>query len=1731
MKFNLLKKTIFYLLMIFCITFSLIAADIPSAIKTTDLDPLKSGFYVNGELIERPTAAQLTGILGIEDNNEKWVTQQVKGGTRHFVIAFSDPTTIGTIVAPNYLGSDKLPLKALDGKFVSILKNDIPFPDNPNNDNDWMLLPAGIVKYLPAPYATRAIRFSDVHPDDLGRNYLGQFSAGYASDFGSVYCLPERYFNGADIGRISGINTGTAIVGFNSEEEIAGIIVFAQNSVTVSVSGLKQVVKSAPEAVSGQDENWLPARNGRTGRISTYAPDTPLKTKGFKVVAGRMQQVVPIIKLANGKNSPALMPKAPFNIAYKMPQDGFIALNIYDKDNKLIRRLVAEVARDSGDFIEAWDLTDDNGDIVPPGEYFWKAVTRPPFTLTYQMTAYNAGVPPWNSPSPAQGGGGWLADHAPGISVAAYNDKVWIVSPCAESGDSYIATDLEGNKLWGSGFIFGFDGPHAVTADDRFGYVLTTQGIFRTDSTNGYKTQKLFTSPNPSKPGYPWAVTEGIIDTGPNGIAVKDDKMYVAINAPSPSWLRSAFSSSDMNPDLSEPYAFLKKGSGSRNSREDKNYAWGEYDELMLFWSTFFTEKTPDNAATLKNYPIPHSIQSFYGDAPKAGKLPGSLIVAFRSPQTIGTIIIPDAGIRVFKLKDGVSMSDFDLDMPSFDPIFDGPGGGMMDFGVDITDAWDELTVIGRAGNVGIVIAPEGGFKTGALRYQTERIKYSLATARRFQNVEGNATITGTHGATANKSSGITFNTSYPFNKYNYGAIAISWPEVQENLRGLMLLDPAVSTKVWTPVNFMLDQFIGSNNLNPADHITDDTMWRKVCDFSNENADILNIDFGELITTKGLRIRLFDSCVFSAIGQHDKGYYSGFSRIIALKYLGGDPIGLPVEMPQRIVEFNLPDAENKQENIMQISKDIPLSKPVAVQFSPDGNLYALSDGNVVTVPLNGETSRIIVKNTELTNPQGLAIDSKGLFYITDSEEKIIKVFDQNGNLVKTIGKAGGPPAGIWDPNYMVNPAGISVDKNGNLWMADNTYVPKRIQRFDQNGNPDKTFLGPTQYGGGGYMDSKSRDYLYYQGMKFTLDWDTYNWELTSLLGLPVELTLYYGGHRYITTGLYNGSGNPGVNVAFEIDNKAVPVVYFGILANWFAMSSDNPEIVNRFSTEDAQRLVILWTDTNGDRKVQLSEVQSASTDALSAKRGKNLHGDRMFNIGEDMTLYFDGARIKMKSFNSQTGVPEYDLNDLTTFNTFIRDGMGAVASGILADAKGRIFMVGTRLIGESGNETAWDYFNKYAVHAGFYNAPWGQNRPAGIRQQEHSPIGHFKSYGEEYFVTNSDCGEFYVYTEDGLLLGCIVGGPVGYGLKNWNVPEWENGVTNLDDLRVGQEHYQGNVAAPDDKQVYAIAGHNHMSVIKVDGFESIIRLDGKTTVTGEDLIKTSEWKQLVDTMTHIKIEPKITRMPLVDYPVNISADFNEWPDSIFATINRDVEYGLNLNSETITAEGAVAYDADNLYLAIRSAGNLKNTSVDPLMMFKGGESADFTLGLDPDADPLRTSPVAGDIRILISVIDGKPVAVLYKPVDPGASAEVRKEFSSPVGRIYMDRVEIIKDTKINVGRATVYQKESARTIQNSIMKPCDMWHIEIAIPWKSIGLTPPKPNSIIKGDFGILRGDQNSMRTISRQYWSGKTQTVISDIPSEARLNPSLWGEIQTLLEDRETQFLSDIPISDIFGF
>jgi hypothetical protein len=183
------------------------------------------------------------------------------------------------------------------------------------------------------------------------------------------------------------------------------------------------------------------------------------------------------------------------------------------------------------------------------------------------------------------------------------------------------------------------------------------------------------------------------------------------------------------------------------------------------------------------------------------------------------------------------------------------------------------------------------------------------------------------------------------------------------------------------------------------------------------------------------------------------------------------------------------------------------------------------------------------------------------------------------------------------------------------------------------------------------------------------------------------------------------------------------------------------------------------------------------------------------------------------------------------------------------------------------------------------------------------------------------------------------------------------------------------------------------------------------------------------------------------------------------------------------------YDDSRLYLAYRvnDRSPMKNAGQDEKLMFITGDCVDLMLRTDTGSG--KTGPVAGDLRLLMTVRGGKPLAVLYRPVAPGAPPDERFDFSSPWRSIPFQSVKVVEIPLA--------------------MKPVrGGYAVTAAVPLELLGIRSPAGKAL-RGDFGILLSDQTGRECTSRNYWSNKTTNNTNDVPDEAILAPGLWGELR----------------------
>ncbi len=132
--------------------------------------------------------------------------------------------------------------------------------------------------------------------------------------------------------------------------------------------------------------------------------------------------------------------------------------------------------------------------------------------------------------------------------------------------------------------------------------------------------------------------------------------------------------------------------------------------------------------------------------------------------------------------------------------------------------------------------------------------------------------------------------------------------------------------------------------------------------------------------------------------------------------------------------------------------------PLDMAVGPDGMLFVL---NRATTPFDyWRVTKCLPQDDEYVDefnyreeeqpwPVGIALDSNGLFYITDDSADNVCVYDMDGKRVGKWGEAGDALG------QLSAPAGIRLDEDENLWIVDS--ANHRVQQFTRDGDVLRTW--------------------------------------------------------------------------------------------------------------------------------------------------------------------------------------------------------------------------------------------------------------------------------------------------------------------------------------------------------------------------------------------------------------------------------------------------------------------------------------------------------------------------------------------------------------------------------------------------------------------------------------------------------------------------------------------------
>jgi hypothetical protein len=376
----------------------------------------------------------------------------------------------------------------------------------------------------------------------------------------------------------------------------------------------------------------------------------------------------------------------------------------------------------------------------------------------------------------------------------------------------------------------------------------------------------------------------------------------------------------------------------------------------------------------------------------------------------------------------------------------------------------------------------------------------------------------------------------------------------------------------------------------------------------------------------------------------------------------------------------------------------------------------------------------------------------------------------------------------------------------------------------------------------------------------------------------------------------------------------------------------------------------------------------------------------------------------------------------------------------------------------------------------------------GVVRNQFGVIGHeVPPNGEigEFFVVHANTGEWNLWTADGLLAAQILLHKLNPRSKFFGPPESRPG-TRLDPLSANQEHFHGFFTRTEpENRYFIIAGFTHMSVIEVRGIDCFRRFGVDVKVTPKDLARAQSWEKArvqrqIEGRALVLQARAMARTPTIDG----TAAPDEWPT--WTPVDA-----------ANTASFAMGYDPTRLYLCWKGKGigPIRNSGAEFQRYFRTGAALDLQMGVDPAADPARQQPARGDLRLLVTFVNGEPQVVLYQPEAPDAAP----------GETWSTRTE--------AGGETAFARVARVRSAVVKMKGDKDFVVEASVPLNALGLRPT-PGLRLKLDWGVLTSsDGNQVK--ERLYWANKTATGTGDEAVEARLEPAQWAVVE-FTEDGE---------------
>ena len=775
--------------------------------------------------------------------------------------------------------------------------------------------------------------------------------------------------------------------------------------------------------------------------------------------------------------------------------------------------------------------------------------------------------------------------------------------------------------------------------------------------------------------------------------------------------------------------------------------------------------------------------------------------------------------------------------------------------------------------------------------------------------------------------------------------------------------------------------------------------------------------------------------------------------------------------------------------------EIPVPAPVGLHALASGKLLAVSGTNVLEVDPQTKTTRTVIDH-DLVAPHDVTTDAAGNIYVSDWGTSFqVKVFSPAGKLLRSIGTPGGRPwVGKWDGNGMLVPRGIAVTGAGRLWVAEDDNSPSRVSVWNAaTGALVRDYIGPSSYGGGNWFWVNPQDpsQVLCEGALLHVDYAGKTAAPVSIAlrrmsldqpfmpngaaGIPTARTVLHGGKTYVYV-----SDNISVTCLRLDGDIFTPVASMGVLDPF--LSGDGTGMDDWDSDLGHHRYlgcrpdffqghagqIYAWYDQNGDGKVTEDEMQWVPEEKSATRLAPGHFGSYNSSwgagIGPDGSLYLHTGngkhnqvyRLDVESWTA-AGAPVYKLAD--AHQIIASDDMNWVNGLYVTDANKLVISYALE----------WPPLPKNSVEC--YdrdgNFLWGVARYPGAQQIDDPAAtnmsGNFSVPGMGNVIGSWEWHlnqHSYLLTDDGLYLSWLCDDNASGPTENWG------------------ESMRSYFQTPGGDAYLVNGGADSYHLCRITGLDHAQRFAGKLVLTDAEVQAAAAARQAVAAAPPPP-PPPVLRVNWLKTPLQIDGDLADWNLAAGVTLTAD---------HNRSAEVALGRDATNLYLAYRvHSAALANKGTDWRTLFISGDCVDLMLSTGPALASKHFTAVAGDERLVLGLYDGKPTAVLYRPVASGAGERVRLA---------------------NAAFDQITQLASAQVV---LRRGGDGYTVEAAVPLADLGIDAAHPTDL-RGDVGVIFADQTGANRALRLYYYNQDTKIVNDLTTEATLQPGDWGPVELAL-------------------